>query len=169
MNQQNPVDNIPQLDAMRMGIDYRFVISVRQFTLPVRPLTIGEKLQVATSVMAEMAKMPPAARNAVMEHTLTAKETLKKASTSDVGKSDESISDYILDRMTSDELLALFSQYVANEDRVNPRLEMLDKKSVQILVDELKKKDQATLGLQLIELSLSELTSLVHFFLTNDV
>lgn len=170
MFEQNPLDRIEQLDAMRLGVDYRLKIKVRGFEIMVRPLAIQESLQVASSVQMELAKLPKDAVNRLTEHFILAKETLKLASTSDVDKNDPKITDYVLSRMTNDEIHFLFKQYVSVCDKVNPALETMSPEEIQILVDELKKNSsKEELDLQLIELSFSQLLSLVsHFLAKND-
>lgn len=160
-------DKIDQIDAMRMGVNYRLPLKIRGFQMTVRPLAIQETLQVAATVQDELSKLPSNAQNRLSEHFILAKETLKLASTSDVGKADPRITDLILTQMTNDELHYLFKQYVAACDKVNPALEMLTPPDVQTLVDELKKnKDETELALALTELSFSDLASLAHYFLT---
>lgn len=160
-------EKIDQIDAMRMGVNYRLPLKIRGFQMTVRPLAIQETLQVAATVQDELSKLPSNAQNRLSEHFILAKETLKLASTSDVGRNDPRITDLILTQMTNDELHYLFKQYVAACDRVNPALEMLTPSDIQTLVDDLKKnKDKTDLELALIELSFSDLVSLAHYFLT---
>lgn len=167
MFEHSPLDRIEQIDAMRMGVDYRLEIKVRGFKMMVRPLAISETLQVASSVQDELAKLPANAQNRLTEHFILAKETLKIASTSDVGKNDPRITDLMMMNMTNDEIHFLFKQYVAVCDKVNPALEMLGPEEINCLVDDLKKNSSPEeLGLQLIELSFSQLLSLAHSFLT---
>ena len=140
MNPQTPNHDIPQLDAMRLGTDYRQSINVRGFTLQVRPLAISESLDVASTVVTELNKLPEAARNQMTEHFLVAKETLKKASTSAPGMTDLQITDHMLMAMTNDEVHFLFKQYVVSCDKVNPALEVMSEADLKALVDELKQK-----------------------------
>lgn len=113
MFETNPLEQIDQLSAMRMGVDYRLEVKVRGFKILVRPLAISETLQVASAVQTELRKLPPDAQNRMTEHVILAKETLKLASTSDVGKNDPHITDLIMMNMTNDEIHFLFKQYVA--------------------------------------------------------
>jgi hypothetical protein len=162
--------DIDQISAMRMGVDYSFLISLRKFSLRVRPLSIMETIRVAQDVNRALAEMPEEARIALSQHTLIAKETIKLASTSDVGATDFKITDLIMDRMTPDEMQLLFKQYTANCDRVNPCLDLMSRADIQALVDDLKKnaKTREDLALRLIELSLSQLHNLALFSLTAD-
>lgn len=161
------LDRIDQIDAMRLGVNYRLEIKVRGFKIMVRPLAIQETLQVAATVQEEISKLPASAQNRLSEHFILAKETLKLASTTDVGRNDPRITDLILTQMTNDELHYLFKQYVAACDKVNPALELLTPSDMQTLVDELKKNsDETELGLALTELSFLQLASLARYFLT---
>lgn len=167
MFESNPLDRIEQIDAMRMGVDYRLEIKVRGFTMMVRPLAISETLQVAATVQDELSKLPESARNRMSEHFILAKETLKIASTSDVGKNDPRITDLMMTHMTNDELHFLFKQYVAATDKVNPAMETLTPEEVEAIVEELKKNSSdADLVSALTELSFSQLVSLARFYLT---
>lgn len=159
-------DRIEQIDAMRLGVDYRLPIHVRGFKMYVRPLTVMESVQIASDVHAELSKLPEQSRNRLTEHWFLARETLKLASTSDVGKNDPKITDLILSKMTNDEIHFLFKQYVAACDKVNPALELLKTEDVQALVDSIKKNSPEDWAYQLTELSFLQLTSLAHFFLT---
>lgn len=166
MFETNPHDKIPQLEAMRHGVDYRQRVSIRGFEIYVRPLSIMETNQVAATVQEKLSMLPESARHRLTEHTLLAKETLINASTSDVGANDARITDHILDRMTNAEIHYLYKQYVAAMDRVDPSLEQMSPEDLRALVDELKKNPKADLGSVLIELSFSQLVSLAHYFLT---
>src|SRR5688500_9249144 len=97
-------DSIEQIEQMRAGVEYRFPIRIRKFAIEVRPLSIMETVQVAQRVAESIKLAPEAARNRLTEHTFLAKETLIVASTSEVNANDPKITDYILDRMTNDEL-----------------------------------------------------------------
>lgn len=161
MFEKNPASQIPQIDAMRLGVDYRLELKLREFSVPVRPITISETLEIASRVGAHMARLPEASRNRVTEHVLLAKETLKVASTSDVGKQDMQLTDIILDKMTPDELTFAYKQYVSATDKVNPALEQLSKEEIEDIY-ELVKKNQS----QLIECSFLQLVNLARYLLT---
>jgi hypothetical protein len=157
------------LDAMRLGVNYSGVITIRGFSLRVRPLSISESIEVAAKVTDRILSLPKSGQNRLSENTFLALETLALASTSDVGANDPKITDYTLTRMTPDELAAVFKAYVAECDRVNPALERMTAEDVTALIESLKKSagDQVELDSRLTELSLSELASIVSSFLTN--
>ncbi len=149
------------LEAMRMGTDYHFKITLRGFRMVVRPLTIIEEQQVVAHVTQHLATLPPHAKNSLSENIALAKEYLKIASTSDVGKGDYKIWDYQLDRMFPEEIQYLYRQYLDAKEAVNPNLETMTPDELQSLVTSLKKSpDAVTWASQMIELSRSQLATL---------
>jgi len=162
----NELDRIEQLDAMRLGTDYRFLVKIRGFEMYVRPLSISETIQVTANTQEKLSTLPAQLKNVLTEHTILAKETLKLASTSDVGRDDIKITDLILDRMTNDEVHFLFKQYIAATDRCNPALELLKAEDLTNLVNEVKKNKGEELVSVLTELSLSQLVSLAQHYVT---
>lgn len=157
----------PQIEAMRFGTEYSFTASIRNFSIQLRPLSMLETIQVAQKVSDVISRIPPTGRVAVAESAILAQETLKIASSSGVGMSDQKITDYLMERMTPEELQALFKEYVAIVDRVNPSLELLPRDSMNSLVETLKKSPTQDLASQLIGLSHSDLVSLAHCLLTS--
>lgn len=168
MNYGTPGDRIDQIDAMRMGVDYRFRIVCRGFSMSARPLSIGESVEVGTKVSQRLNEMTEFEKNRLNEHSLLAYETLVLASTSDYGTNDPKISEYILKRLTPDELSFLFKQYVAECDKVNPCLEMMDAKDIRPLVEALKKSPKEDLASQLIGLSFTQQVSTLFHLLLGD-
>ncbi len=162
-----PPDRIEQIDAMRQGVDYRFPVKLRGFSILLRPLSVGESIQVASRVKARMELAPPEMVHALTSNTYLAGETLVLASTADVDTNDPRLTELIVQRMTPDELQSLFKQYVAGCDRCNPALETMKVEEVRALADELKKNspDPEALALQLTALSLLHLVNLTHFLL----
>lgn len=160
--------DVEQLAQMRAGVDYRFVISIRGFKLAVRPLSIIETVRIAADVTEKLQDIPEIMRATITQHTLLAKETIKMASTSDVGSNDPKITDYILDRMTPDEMNTLFREYLHHCDRVNPSLEKMSREDLAALVTALKKnvKSPEELDLQLIGLSVLQLHNMAHYLLS---
>lgn len=162
---------IDQLAAMRMGIDYSFQISIRSFSFRARPLSLVETVKLMQSTMDSLNHLAPGiTRSPLLEELTLAKETLVLASTSDVSKNDPQIFPALLDRITPDELLSLYKQYLAGVDRCNPQLEKMDPAKLVELTEQVKKKakDPASLASMLTELSLLELVSLVPTLLTDD-
>lgn len=156
-------ERIPQIDAMREGIDYHLEISLRGFAMTVRPLTIMETMQIASIVQEKLSGVPEHARNRLTENIILAKETLKISSTSDVGKNDYRLTDLMMDKMTPDELQSLFKQYVFACDRVNPILEKMPREQIDQLVAEVKKNPSAV-----TELSITELVNCFLSLIRND-
>jgi hypothetical protein len=154
-NYLKKTDFIPELEAMRAGVDFKFRVNLRKYQLTLRPLSTVEYTNMISDVMEKLQNIPEHLRSRLTENLLIAKETLKIASTPDVGSTVVGITDYILNLMTSDEIQYLYSEYVAVVDRVNPSLEEMSKEDVDRLVEDLKKKSvqEKELGLQLTELS----------------
>lgn len=168
MNHRTPADSIDQIDAMRMGVDYRFRIMCRGFSMNARPLSIGESVDVATKVSERLESMSDVEKNRLNEHSLLAYETLILASTTDYGTNDPKISEYILKRLTPDELNYLFKQYVAECDKVNPCLELMKAEDIQDLLMVLKKSPREDLVSRLTGLSFLQHLSLLDHFLKGD-
>lgn len=154
-------DGLEALDAMRMGVEYKLQITIRSFSLMVRPITIGETLQVAQEVVEAMNRIPESARTRVVEHVLLAKYTLIKASTTEPGSNDPRITDLLLDHFTPDEITLLFKQYVSACDKVNPSLEIIETEKLLEMVEALKKSPS-----EVIERSFLDLVNIVRFLLT---
>lgn len=133
------MDKIEQIEQMRMGIDFKFPVSVRSFSINLRPLSLSEQAQVTADVMAQLKLLPEEQRTRIKEHQLHVNHTIVLASTTDFGTNDPKISHYILERCTDRELQAIWQEYCAICDRVDPALEKMDKDKINVLVDELKK------------------------------
>jgi hypothetical protein len=155
--------DIPELEAMRLGVNYRQPIVVRNFKCLMRPLTIAETRTITEEVTVELNSLSLDQRNPLTENTQIAKKTLQLASTSDVGATDYKLTDYIMERMTPEEIEYLFKQYSAVTARCNPSLELLSEADMLRLVEIVKKKEVA-----LIDLSFLQLLSIAHYFTTKD-
>lgn len=156
-----PSDRIEQIDAMRAGVDYNFVIRLRDFALAVRPITVAENLRITGDVMAELLKMPEAGRSSAKESNLLATHMLIQASTSGPDKNDPKITAYIVERMTPDELQHLYMEWVDGCKKCSPTIEHVDDKELMELADMVKKNPETV-----TQLSRSRLSALVQFFLT---
>jgi len=155
---------IEQIQAMRMGVDYRHKISIRNFSIFVRPISISETIEVAQSVSERFERMPINGRTMLAEHTFLAQETLKRASKPSPDSPEEpKITDYIMNKMTPDELSYLHKQYVAVMDKVNPSLEVLGIDEVKEMAEKVKKNPSVA-----IELSFLELVNLVRHLATKE-
>lgn len=154
MFEKSAGDSIPQLDAMRLGVDYHLTIKVRGFTMTVRPLSISEHIQVASRVIEKFDQLPKTAQNRLTENMIKAKETLIVASTTDVDTNDPKITDYILDRMTDSEVQFIWKQYLSACDKVNPVFEEMEESTLREMVEQVKKNPD-----QLTELSFLELVN----------
>lgn len=164
----NPTNTLPEIDAMRAGVNYRHNIKVRNFTITVRPITMTEDIEIAAEVVKLLAAMPKEFRNAKTEHAFMARETLKRASCPEPGVYQPGVGDPVLDKMTNDEMIAFFKEYVAVTDKCNPCLELLTKDELMAIVEAVKKnKESPDLVYQLTELSFLQLVSLAHYLITS--
>lgn len=162
----NPTDPQALLAAMRLGVDYTETISLRSFKVMVRPLSMLETLQVAHEVQVQMSQKDEFSKHRLSENSIVARETLKRATSTDVGSKDSILTDLILEKMTPEEVQYLFKQYVAAVDRKNPCLEMMTAEKVQELVNEVKKNPREEWASLLTGLSFSELLSLSHHLIS---
>lgn len=156
-------EGLPQIDAMRHGVDYKFTVRCRGFTVDLRVLTLAESTEIISSVLKYMHKLPQQAQTPAKEREAHVRETLKLASTSEMGVFDPQITDPMLDHMSLGEVDFLFKQYIIETDRVNPVLETMPDEDLRLLVDGIKKKDKP-----LIELSFSELVNVCRFLTRGD-
>lgn len=157
------------LTAMRLGVNYSFPVALRAFKMTVRPLSILEEENIVNAVADHMNRLPAEKRTSMTENVLLAKEYLKRASTSDVGKEDGQIYDATLNRMTPEEILYLYKQYVDAKDRVNPELENMQPGELQSLVDALKKSpEKADWESQVSTLSRSQMVQLCRKLIHGD-
>lgn len=158
----NVVTTDDLLAAMRMGTSYTFAIAIRQFTLPVSLLSMAEQVNIATDVLAAMSNAPQVQRHSLNESHLIAKETLKRASAlAAKGQTGMILSDQLLDKMTTDEVLFLYDQYRAGAEKLNPAVSDLSDEKLRELVD-LAKKNPASLS----DLSRQALEKVALFLLT---
>lgn len=158
-----PVE-VEQIQKMRLGVDYRHPITIRDFSILVRPISISETLEVSQVVTERFMKLDVNAKNRVAEHTFLAQETLLRASKpAPDSEMEPTISNYIMNKMTPDELSYLHKQYVAVMDKVNPALEMMDASEVKEMVEALKKNPLAV-----TEFSFLELASMVRYLATKE-
>lgn len=158
---ETPPDRIDELDAMRMGVDYRSALKIRGLTLQIRPLAIVEFVQIANEVSNLLESLPDAERTTFREHLEVAKKTIQRATTPDVGSQvHPRLTDYILDRMTPEEVEFAYKQYVAATERANPALEEMKAEEIQELAARVKKSPS-----ELIELSFLELVNLSRLLL----
>lgn len=167
MNTPESLKELPEVEAMRMGIAYRFPISLRAFKMEVRPLTMSETIQVKQEVVRVLGSLPTNQRTPLEEHTLLARETLKLASQSDVGSGDFGITDAMLDNMRPEEIRYLMKEYVKVVDKCDPCFEEMSIEELEELVDYLKKESKKN-PLALTEFSFSQLVSVARYLMTKE-
>lgn len=142
---KTPNDTLPELEAMRDGVEYKFPVTIRKFTVHLRPLTNMEIIHVAREVVEETRRMENASQ--VEESILTSHKQLEKASTSDPETYDPKLTGVFLAKLTPGELDFLWKQYLAGCDRCNPSMEALNKDVVMQLVEQVKKSPNVQFAL----------------------
>lgn len=159
-------DKVAEIEAMRMGVDYSFRIALRGFSCNVRPLSNSEFTQAYASVAEYMRLVPEFRRTKLTEDNALAREFLKLA-TSVFGQPVGALTDPILDRMSNDEIMFLYKEWLAVCDKVNPVLERMSVENIKALVEEVKKNPPEDLAFQLTELSFSQMRNILFYLLTN--
>jgi len=154
----NPAQRIEQLDAMRQGVEYRFPVAIRNFVITLRPLSVAENVRVTSEVYAEVQSAPLEHRTSLMESTKIAQKTLVLASTTSPGEKDIHITDYILQRMTSDELQHLYMLWVDGCKKCSPAIEDITDADLMEMAALVKKNPEAQ-----TQLSRSRLSALVRY------
>lgn len=162
-NQEN--ENLAEIDAMRMGVDYSFAVQMRNFSISLRPLSNSETMNCYQNVAEYLAKVPVHQRTQILQDNALAREILKMAS-AEFGKYPGSLTDPILDAMTNDEVIYLYKEWRGVCDRVNPELEQMEKEDIEKLVNDIKKNTPKDLDYQLTELSFGQMRSILFYLLT---
>lgn len=159
---QDPMAPIEQLEAMRVGVQYRFPVHLRGFSVTLRPLSVAENLNVTQEVVAELEKIPSHLRTSLYECTQIAIKTLSIASTPHPeSRVEATLTPLILSRMTPDELQHLYQLWVDAVKTVSPAIESITDEQIMALVSEIKKNDE-----RLTTLSRSQLSRVVLFLLS---
>jgi len=163
----NPLEQYPEIEKMRAGVEYRMQVKCRNFLISVRPLTITEQMQATTNAIDKFRQLPEPAKHKLSESIMLAKEVLLLATTSNFGSNDSSLTEEMMSLWTSQELMFVYEQYLAAIERVNPSLEKMKPELLVEIVDELKKKPKTELYSHLTELSFSTLREVAESLLTH--
>lgn len=171
-NQDNDDPNFSegfaQLEAMRLGTCYRQTVTVRGYSVEMRPLTVAEHMGIAASIKRELSSVPQFMQTSLQQNLLLAQRCLEKASTPSPREgSIPVLTNFLLEKMTNDELMAVYKQWLAICERVDPNFEDIPDEEIIALADKLRdeisvKKNPSAV----IALSFSQLANLVHFLLT---
>lgn len=151
--------DFPELELMRAGVDLHFEILVRKFKVKVRPLTTIEVIEATAEAADAFDKLPEVKKLNITMSLMNAMYQLNKASSPDVGENG-TLGLPLMHMMRSDEINALWKQYVRVCDKVNPAFEDVTAEQLKAWSEDLKKNsDPRSL---LIDLSISNLISLCH-------
>ena len=159
---QQPPEGLDLLDAMREGVAFSFELHIRKATIRLRPLSSAEQRSIYSQVNTQVLH----ARKQGNEMTnfeadlARAQGTLIMASSDEYGKNPQ-LGPYQLDRMTSDEILYIYREYLAMLDKVSPSLETFEAEEAKALVELLKKNKD-----QLNELTYKQLRGILSWILS---
>lgn len=159
---------LPELDKMRHGVNYEFPVKIRSFTLTLRPLSNAELLSSYSAVTEYITMIPASKRTKLDEDNALAKIILEKAAIP-YGEKTSKLNAALLQAMTTDEIMYLYTEWRSVCDRVNPLLEKIPQEVIKSTIEAIKKKPPTDLDSQLTELSFGQLVNLVRYLLTNDV
>jgi hypothetical protein len=154
------------LTKMRLGVEFRWPIRIRDFEVMVRPLSMAETVQVMSNVAVEMKRSPDIFKNRIYEHALIAKEHLILATTSRPGAGDYRLTHPVLNDFTPDEIIAIYKEYVTVTEKCDPAVETMKPEDLKKLVSDLKKTSLEELDSQLTALSFWQIKA-VAFYLIN--
>ncbi len=152
------------LAALRMGVDHTFTIKVRQLEIVVRVLSISERVRIVNEVAAEMSTKKPMEQNVLTESSLLAIRTLELATTPEPdSKIAPTLPAALLNRMSNDEIIALYNAYRDGSDSLDPSMETISDEHLLRLVDAAKKKEST-----LIEWPRPYLVAAIRHLATHD-
>lgn len=154
-----------EIEAMRLGVDYRFQIKLGSIPLYLRPLSNSEMMEAHSAVQEHVAALPPRQKTRLYEDNCLAREFLTRAS-SPFGQFAPQITKDHLDKMTMAQVMYLYKEWLAVCEKVDPQLEKIPPEKMAAIVETLKKNMPEDLDSQLTELSFGELRNLVAFLLT---
>lgn len=158
---QYKAEGLDILSKMRSGVAYTFKVKMRDLELSLRPLTIGEQMQINNDVLETLRNLQKGEQHAANESYMLAKRVLETACTpygqpGAVGP----LTEFVLSHMTTDEVLYLYRQYLQGVETVNPVLEYMKVGEMDKLVEDVKKNNRELTGL-----STRELLSLARFLI----
>lgn len=160
MNTPVEANELKILAQMRAGVSQYHQIKLRSASVRVRPLSVSEVLECTAEAQLRIEQSPKNAQNRISEELILCKIKLERASTSDIGKTDPMMTEYILDRMTVHEILALFHAYNEWLDSIDPDVSEIGMDRLQELAEAVKKNPST-----LTELSRWELLNLARSLL----
>jgi hypothetical protein len=146
-------DRFEQLEQMRLGTEARFVVKCRGYALSMRPLTISEENKTAIESQVELQKLPEQQQNRMMYDQIFTQKVLELASTSAPDMYDPKLTAMVVSRMTVEEVLHIWKQYIAGKDKLNPALEEIPAEELKQIVKEVKKNHSLVIERSFLELA----------------
>jgi len=160
-------NEFPNLALIRQGVDYRFKVKLRAKELEMRPLSVSEEDQITQEVVTEMARLPEIQRTSLRQSLLLSIKKLEKAQTSAPGEYDPEIFAAELNQLTPGEIEFIFKEWNAGNDKLNPILDKMPVKDVELWVEGLK-KNSSDREMTLIGLSFFQLVNICHHLLAQE-
>lgn len=145
--------------AMRCGVTYRFKVPFKDGFVWLRPLANEEIIEATGECASRLSKMTEFERNRIAENVILARIYLSKASR-EYGKTEGGVTEHQLAKLSNEELLFLYGEWIAVCEKVNPKVEDIPKEEVMRLVEEAKKNPS-----DLMDFSIHQLAAMVHSFL----
>lgn len=133
------------LEALRMGVEYTFTIRLRGLAVPMRPLSITERVRVINDVAHELSMKRAEEQTNITQSSLLAIRMLEMGSTDANAKSPK-LTAHVLSQMTNDEVIALYNAYIEGCEKLDPALETISEEELLKLIDHAKKNDSALTG-----------------------
>lgn len=161
-------DSSQILTALRLGTAFRFAVTIKGLTVPLRPLSMDEEVSVMHDVHQMLNQNPLLKQDDFYQSTLKAKLTLELASTSRPGEKDFKLTAKELGAWTGDEVQKLFKEYVAIRDKVNPDIEEMTAEQINNVIDLLKKSPREGWVSMLNGLSFSQLKDIICSLIPRD-
>ena len=135
------------LAKMRAGTKEVYEIRMRDFVIPVRMISLDERLDIRNRMMVQNTKVMGDLANLA---SLVQKEILRAASTLSQG-SPGVLSDRLLGMLTLDEVIYLYNEYQKICEEVNPSLEDVSPEKFEALVNAIKKNSVTASDLSLAQ------------------
>lgn len=136
------------LAKMRAGTKEVYEIRMRELTIPVRMISLDERLDIRNRMMVQNTKVLGDQANLA---SLVQKEVLRLASTLSHGQPGV-LSDRLLGMLSLDEVIYLYNEYQKICEEVNPSLEEINPEKFEALVNAIKKNSVTASDLSLAQL-----------------
>lgn len=142
------VDAEQLLAQLRAGTKETYEIKMRELSVPVRMLSLDERLEIRNRCIVQARKV---GGDEAYIASITQKEILKLASSLNNGQPGV-LSERLLNMLTLDEIIFLYNEYQKICEQVNPSLEQMQPEQFQLLVQAIKKNSVTPNDLSIAQL-----------------